>query len=264
MIYDRELELAVTAATRAGARLRELMQGEIPILSQIGRDIKLQADQDAEAIILEVLAESGFPVLAEESGEHGAVGGDQPAWIVDPLDGTLNFSRRLPICCVSIALSVGMQPVLGVIYDFNRDELFTGFASGGAWLNGLPITVSAATSAEKAMLCTGLPTRRAFDHASIDRFVHETLRFKKVRLLGSAALMLAYVACARVDAYAEDGTMYWDVAAGVAIIAGAGGFVHMEDSSVAAWCRNVRCGASAALWPDLTGGAANAASPGSN
>ncbi len=217
-------------------------------MSEIGRDIKLQADQDAEAIILKALSASGYPVLAEESGEHGLVDGDTPYWIVDPLDGTMNFNRGFPECCVSIALFRGEDPLLGVIYDFNRDECFRGIVGEGAWLNDTPMTVSGIAERNQAVLCTGFPTHRSFDEDSIEEFVRSAQDFKKVRMLGSAALMVAYVACGRADAYLEESIMLWDVAAGLALVQAAGGYIDVQPSPRKKWGRIVRCGAHRDLW----------------
>jgi myo-inositol-1(or 4)-monophosphatase len=248
MNHDTERKAATEAARKAGGLLRDRMALDQEILSEQGKDIKLQADRDAEAVILESLAKTGHPALAEESGAHGLVAGDAPYWVVDPLDGTLNFSRGLPICCVSIALCRGDEPVLGVIYDFNRDELFEGIPGEGAWCNGKPIRVSNIRERSRAVLATGFPTRFDLSDDSVMGFVRGVQGFKKVRLLGSAAIMLAYVACGRVDAYSEDRIMLWDVAAGVALTRAAGGHVSMNEAPGDPWARMVRCAAHACLW----------------
>ena len=256
MRWRQELELAERASRQAGAILRELRDKDKTVLSSVGKDIKLQADRDAEAGILELLAGSAYPVLAEESGAHGIIGGADPYWVVDPLDGTLNFSRGVPMSCVSVALCEGARAVLGVIHDFNREECFSGIASEGAWLNGVPMTVSGIDDAARAVLATGFPTKRTYSTDSLNAFVEDVQRFKKIRMFGSAALSLAYVACGRVDAYAEDDIMLWDVAAGIAIVQGAGGFVAVCDSPSVEWGKVVRCGSHAGIWPDCQDGGA--------
>jgi myo-inositol-1(or 4)-monophosphatase len=244
--WDRELMAAVDAARAAGARLEQAFGGDRATLVEKGRDIKLLADREAEAAALEVLLGTGHPVLAEESGELGEL--DGLFWVVDPLDGTLNFKRGLPISCVSIGLVQGDTPLLGVILDFHRGELFSGVVGQGAWCNGEAIAVSDVAQAERAVLTTGFPTYRDFGDDSLLQFVRDVQRFKKVRLLGSAALSLAWVACGRVDAYAEDDIMLWDVAAGLALVRAAGGEVELEPSARMRWGRSVRCGARASLW----------------
>jgi len=248
MKWKSELDLAVRAAAAASAYLRDAFAAEKTVLAEIGRDIKLQADRDAEARILDVLMQSGLPVLAEESGESGAHADDTPTWIVDPLDGTMNFKHGIPLCCVSLALSLGGTPVLGVIDDFNRRECFSGIPGGGAWLNGTPMRVSEGTDPTRAILTTGFPTKFDLGEPALQQFMESARRFKKVRMLGSAALMMAYVACGRVDAYAEDDIMYWDIAAGAALVEAAGGWVAMESTPADKWARRVRCAANSALW----------------
>ena len=247
MEWEKELALATRAATEAGARLREDFHSEKSILSEIGRDIKLQADQDAEKHILDLFQTTGYSVLAEESGEHGELNADTLCWVVDPLDGTMNYSRRMPLCCVSIALCRGEEPLLGVIYDFNRDELFTAVVGAGAWVNGVPAQVSTSTDPEKAILTTGFPVSFAYEDQGMADFCGRVRRFKKTRMLGSAALMLAYVGSGRADAYSEDDIMLWDIAAGIALVKAAGGYVNIQPSKKK-WARRVRCAANASIW----------------
>lgn len=242
------LVLATDAARAAGKLLSALDQSRLTVLSDTRRDIKLAADQQAEALIVSRLNESGYAILAEEGGEQGVVDGGGPVWVVDPLDGTMNFSRGLPLCCVSIALMVAEEPVLGVVHDFNRGETFTGIAGEGAWLDGHPIQVSAVASAERAILAAGLPAGRDYDGTALAPLIDDMQRFRKVRMLGSAALMLAYVASGRVDAYSEDDIMLWDVAAGLALVRGAGGYTSVTPSARHRWGRRVRCASRASVW----------------
>lgn len=247
MSWDTELRLAREAARQAGKLLVQLRTGDLPVDSDAGRDIKLQADRQSEAAILHALSASPYPVLAEESGASAPVV-DGPHWIVDPLDGTVNFKRGLDLCCVSIALWDGERPVLGVVYDFNRQELFSGIVGQGAWRGDTPIRVSAATDPAKAILGTGFPVNRSFASPALGRFIERVQSFKKLRLLGSAALSLAWVACGRFDAYCEEDIMLWDVAAGLALVAAAGGFVEATPSSARPLARLVRAGATAGLF----------------
>lgn len=248
MTYSTELALAESAALAAGAQLRAHMQSAQTVLCQEGRDIKLQADRDAEAIILDMLSSSGHAVLAEESGEHGCLEGEVLNWIVDPLDGTFNYSREIPVCAVSIGLCRGRTPLVGVIYDFNRDEMFSGIVGEGAWLNGKPMRVSPITETAQAVLCTGVPTRTDFSEGALLEYLHRIKSFKKVRLIGSAAVMLAYVACGRADAYLENEIMWWDVAGGLAIVQAAGGWTEVFDSPHIPWGCRVRCAGNASVW----------------
>lgn len=246
--WQTELRRAERAALAAGELLKAAMAGEKKILAEPGRDIKLQADQDAEAVVLGALAGSAFEVLAEESGESEGLDPSKPFWIVDPLDGTFNFSRRLPFCAVSIALATVDTPMLGVVYDFNRGDLYSGAVGHGAWLNGAPMHVSKITETSRAVLTAGFPVNFVYEDDSLMVFAQMARSFRKLRMFGSAALSLAYVAAGLADAYAEDDIMYWDVAAGLALVRAAGGYVACEDTRRLKWARRVRCAASPQIW----------------
>lgn len=225
------LETAKHASKKAG----ECLIGERTKARQVNisgpKDVKLQGDLLAEAIILDYLQqETGYPALSEEKGTIGTLDAENPMWIVDPLDGSLNYSQEIPLCCVSIALWQKKAPLLGVVYDFNRDELFSGIVGEGAWLNQVPIQVSGRRIKSESVLCTGFPIQTDFSSAGIQNFAKQIQAYKKVRLLGSAALSLAYVACGRVDAYHENNIMLWDVAAGCAIVQAAGGTLELADN----------------------------------
>jgi myo-inositol-1(or 4)-monophosphatase len=220
------LNVAEMAAREAGEYLRAHCGNDVGVLGSLGKDIKTRADLQAEAIILGRLrSASAIPVLAEESGSAFSELGTQPVWIVDPLDGTLNQSRAIPLACVSIGLWQGDNPLLGVVYDFHRDELFSGAPGRGATCNKRTIFVSETARRADGVLCTGFPSFRDYSDAALLPFVREVQSWKKVRLLGSAALSLAWVAAGRVDAYAEDDIQLWDVAAGLPLVLAAGGRV---------------------------------------
>ncbi len=244
-----ESELAIRAAREAGDSLAANMSHPGAVLSDAGKDIKHEADGRAERIILDLLAaESSHPVLAEESGEVGIVESGSPYWVVDPLDGTMNYSRGLPFCCVSIALMEEGKSLLGVVYDFNRDEMFSAVRGGGASLNGVAISTSTIEDPSQAILASGFPSYRDYGEESLTGFVRHVQRFKKVRCMGAAALSMAYVACGRVDAYGEESIMLWDVAAGLALVDAAGGWIDAKDVDGKKWSLDVRCGSSPKLW----------------
>lgn len=247
MIREADLLLAREAARRGGALLRQWRTGELVVDSDAGRDIKLRADREAEAVILETLAAAGYPTLAEESGETGEAS-QGPRWIVDPLDGTLNYKRGIDLCCVSIALWEDDRPLLGVVYDFHREELFSGLVGQGAWRNEVAIRVSEVGESARAVLGTGFPVSRDFASPALARFIGRVRAFKKLRLLGSAALSLAWVACGRIDAYCEEDIMLWDVAAGIALVAAAGGWVDAAPTAAHPLARLVRAGATDRLF----------------
>lgn len=225
------LALAETVARSAGDFLAG-SRDSLKVLASVGKDVKLSHDRESEEHIVSALrAHSDLPILSEERGLiAGPDAGVAMRWIVDPLDGSLNYLRRIPCCCVSIGLWRGDTPVLGVVYDFDRDELFTGIADGRAWLNGLAISVSKTADPGDAVLCTGFPVGMDLDSDSVPAFVERLRGYKKVRLFGSAALSLAYVAAGRVDAYTERDIWLWDVAAGLAIVRGAGGRTTQRES----------------------------------
>ncbi len=196
------------------------------------RDVKIEADDRFEKIIIEnLIMHSKYSILSEESGFIRAKEEDTDYyWIVDPLDGSLNYSRGIPICCISIALWKDMEPILGVVYDFNRNEMFTGIVGKGAWLNGAPIRVSEVAEEKSAVLCTGFPVHTNFSKESLTEFVEDIQKYKKIRLFGSAALSLAYVSCGRVDYYCENDIKIWDVAAGLALVKAANGIIQFSYS----------------------------------
>ena len=223
-LLDKYLPTAEEAAFSAGRYLSDHKKDDILVESQQGKDIKISADRESEEIIIDILsAKSDLAILSEEKGFMEGTQDSDLRWIVDPLDGSLNYFRGIPNCCVSIGLWSGDKPVLGVIYDFNRKESFTGIAEEGAWLNGSAITVSDINAESEAVLFTGFPVNTDFSQEALKSYIEQVRNFKKIRQIGSASLSLAYVAAGRGDAYLEKDIMLWDVAAGLAILSGAGG-----------------------------------------
>lgn len=191
------------------------------------RDVKIEADLQSERMIIDLLTrKTEFSILSEEKGLIEREGKDF-IWIVDPVDGSLNYSRGIPLCCVSIGFWKKDEPVLGVIYDFYRNELFSGIVNKGAWLNGVSIKVSNVKVKEKGILCTGFPAKTDFSKEKVSIFLKQIRVFKKIRLLGTAALSMAYVACGRAEGYYENDIMFWDIAAGIPIVLGAGGKINV-------------------------------------
>jgi len=241
MKWQKELNLAKQAAISAGDRLTNFGRNEV--IDRSGRDVKHRADLESEKIILDILrSESTYAVLTEESGELGIINKDSPIWIVDPLDGTLNFSQNIQFSCISIALWQEKQPILGVVFDFTHDELFSGIVGFGAWCNQNPIKISGIDLPNSAVLATGFPINRDFSYKGLNTFLQQINQFKKIRLLGSAALSMAYVACGRIDAYTEEDIMFWDVAAGIVLVKAAGGTVFFQNSTNNKWAKNVWAG----------------------
>jgi myo-inositol-1(or 4)-monophosphatase len=230
--FRRYLDLAVDVAKSASLSISSATDKKIA--TTLERDVKLQGDIRLDNFIVhELQKKSPYSILSEEEGfTKGKTDSEEYIWIVDPLDGSLNFSRSIPLFCISIVLWRGSQPLLGVIYDFNHDELFTGLVAEGAWLNGMAIKVGNVVSKNEAVLCTGFPVSTDFSETALLKYVKDIRSYRKVRLLGSAALSLAYVASGRADAYHENDIAIWDVAAGIAIVKAAGGVVSSRPSAI--------------------------------
>jgi myo-inositol-1(or 4)-monophosphatase len=191
-------------------------------------DLVSFVDQQAEAKLKQGLAQI-FPeakFIAEETSSNYDEVGDGYYWVIDPLDGTTNFLHKLPVFAVSVGLIYQKQPILGLIYEPNRDELFTAAKGQGAHLNGKPIQVSPEKSLSKSLLATGFPY---YDFSYQDRYLEllkELMRSSHgLRRMGAAAIDLAYTACGRFEGFFEANLKPWDVAAGKIIIEEAGGMV---------------------------------------
>jgi myo-inositol-1(or 4)-monophosphatase len=221
--FSRELTIAKKAVLEAGNFLRKNKDNLNKVTSSTDRDIKLQADIEAEKIIKDIIKnDSSFGILAEESGMSSEES-YKNLWVVDPLDGTANYSRNIPLCCVSIALLSDTKPVLGVIYDFNNDELYEGSINTSARLNGQAISVSKTKKSQEGILVTGLPNDTDYSDEAIMEMIKNFQNWRKVRMIGSAAIASAYIASGKADLYMENKSYLWDVAAGAAIVNAAGG-----------------------------------------
>ena len=219
---------AQAAARAAGAELRSRRESWLTVDSEQGHDVKLAADRRSEDVLAHALAATGLAIFSEEAGWIGARRGADAFWLIDPLDGTANYSAGVPLACVSVGLMSDHGPVAGVVYDFSRDEMFVGASGQGASLNGTPIRVSTKAAKASAILSTGLTVRGDYSERAMRGFARDIPSWKKIRMIGSAALSLAYVACGRFDAYREQAIMPWDVAAGWALVEAAGGVVRAD------------------------------------
>lgn len=191
--------------------------------SSLGKDIKLELDKIVEnSIITYLKSRTDYSILSEEIGFVPG-SNKQFEWILDPLDGSLNINRNIPFYCISLALMKEAIPVGGIIYDLNQNKLYTTHAVGNARMNNKKMKVSKTPKKSEAVIMTGFPSQTNYDTDSLLDFVKKVQEFKKVRLIGSAALSLAYVANGNADAYAENGIKLWDVAAGLALVKAAGG-----------------------------------------
>jgi myo-inositol-1(or 4)-monophosphatase len=221
-----ELAFSLELAGRAGAVLMDRYERLEQIDYKSARDVVTEADHLSEALIVEAI-QARFPadaILAEESGEHRAVAGEAPTsgrgrvWIVDPLDGTVNYANGIPMFCVSIALVVDGVPAIGVIHDPTRGDTFAATDDGPATLNGRAVSTSDKDKLSDFVISMALKGRAATVRT---RNVRRRVRIS--RSMGSAALALAYVANGRFDAFVQQGGLStWDVAA-AGLIAERGG-----------------------------------------
>ncbi|MDR2980687.1 MAG: inositol monophosphatase [Puniceicoccales bacterium] len=220
-------KLALSAAAAAAQVLHDGANRTVNFLSP--QDVKLQADEDSEKLIRRMLAETGLPIIGEElGGDPGLFEGNQLYWVVDPLDGTYNYLRNQPATCVSIGLMRGSEPVSGVIHDFCGDRVYAGVVGTGVTINGVSLQPSWADSLDQACLMTGFPAATDKSPEALAQFVEQVRRFKKIRMIGSAALAVAYVGTGQADVYYETATNLWDIAAGMAIVRAAGGVIDLQ------------------------------------
>jgi myo-inositol-1(or 4)-monophosphatase len=232
MNWRELLETAETIAREAGGILKEGATHLRNVEFQDQRDVKLRADMDSEELIRQRLEEATcFPVYGEEQGGDDSLRDrDEPYWVVDPLDGTYNYLRGSNLCAVSIGMMRGLKPVLGVIYDFNSDTCYSGYVDHGMFVNRQQATPNWADDIGQAALATGFPAGMDRGADRMNAFIQRIAPFKKVRMVGSAALALAYVGGGIYDVYYEEAIRLWDVAAGIALIRAAGGDVRITPS----------------------------------
>ena len=220
---DTYLRTAIRAAREAGG-IQLAERGSDLAISTKSTDIDLvtRVDELCERRIREVIAAEhpGHVVVGEELGTAGS---GAMRWIVDPLDGTVNYAHGFPFYCVSIALEADGELVVGVVYDPERDELFTATKGGGAWLNGRPLSVTTTAEPRRSMLATGFAYATERMALNLEVFVRVMPHVRAVRRPGAAALDICYVAAGRLDGFWELGLNPWDVAAGLVILREAGG-----------------------------------------
>jgi myo-inositol-1(or 4)-monophosphatase len=217
------LDAAVKAARAAGAIMHANWHKPKKINSAEAHDIKLELDVQCQKRIEKILSAEfpQVPVLGEE-GITGDVTAEH-RWVVDPIDGTVNYAFGMPHAAVSIALQYREQSVVGVIYDPFTDELWTAIRGGPTRLNGRIVRVSDRAQLNDAVIAMGFSKSKENLDKSIPHLNRLSRRAKKIRIMGSAALELAYVSCGRLDAYIERRINLWDVAAGGLLVEMAGG-----------------------------------------
>ena len=227
------LKCAEAVSRKVGVFLKGKLRSHKRINQQTAHDIKLELDDRSQRMIERQLLKV-FPEVAI-LGEEGVVGDPEAEWrwVVDPIDGTVNFSRGLPHACVSIALQQRLPESkghwddytteVGVIYDPFLDEMWTAKSGGQAKLNGRAIKVSETGNLESSVVSIGFAKSKATMKKNLPLFTRLYHRVLKVRLMGSAALAVAWIAAGRLDAYRENGIHLWDIAAGGLILECAGG-----------------------------------------
>lgn len=234
------VKAAVAAAQEVGGLLRKNLHAAKRANEVTQHDIKLELDVRSQKLI-ERRLHAAFPEvsLLGEEGEAGE-STSQYRWVVDPIDGTVNFSYGIPHACVSIALqgkstrpgrstyADGYDTLAGVVYDPFCDEMWTAVRGGPAKLNGRITRVSSRANVKEAVISIGFAKSRENLQATLPYFVELVHRVRKIRIMGAAALALTYVASGRFDAYIERGIRLWDIAAGGLILECAGGVFRRE------------------------------------
>ena len=228
------LETAIKAAKSAGALLKEHYYKDKEVDSYEQYDIKLELDVMSQNLISEVIL-NDFP-------DHSIIGeeGDSLSnqseyhWVVDPIDGTVNYFYGIPHFCVSIALKKATEDkwLVGVIYDPMMDELWAVEDGQEPTLNGRPISTSQRSKMSDAVVTVGFSKSKEALDAGFERYRNISTSVRKSRMMGSAALALAYIACGRLDAYIEDVISLWDIAAGKLLVEAAGGKVDLIESKI--------------------------------
>lgn len=224
---ENDLPLAIEAALAAGKLLRENFGKSHVVDEALHHDLKLALDKESQDLITNILL-SARPTDALY-GEEGIAGNQDSGrqWIVDPIDGTVNYFYGIPHFCVSIALRVDDEIVLGVIHDPMVGETWTIEKGGVPQRNGEPVTCSDRATLEEAALFVGCGKSTAAMNTGIERFKRASIRARKMRMMGSAALGMAYICCGRLDGYIESTISLWDIAAGKLLVEAAGGKVTL-------------------------------------
>jgi myo-inositol-1(or 4)-monophosphatase len=221
------LTTAVDAALLAGKLLRENFAQPLEVDAMHAHDIKLELDRRTQKLIEDhILARYPDHAILGEEGIQ--VGSSDCEWIIDPLDGTVNYFYGIPHFATTLAVRRNNELLAGVIHDPLRDETWTVEAGGPALLNGKAIRVSTRTDLQDCMVSMGVSKTIDTIDSTLPLFSNAIRRVKKMRMQGSAALDIAYVATGRLDAYIESTIGLWDIAAGVLLVRAAGGVVDLR------------------------------------
>lgn len=245
------LEVATLAARQAAEILRERFTGEKRVAHKGRGNIVTQVDLEVERRLIELLREE-YPdhsIMTEES--QGFQGSSPYTWILDPLDGTRNFASGIPYFSVTVALARGEEAVVGIVHDPVRDELFWAEKGKGAFLNGSPIRVSARETVQSSVI--------GFDMGYNDEKARQALQMvtalwpgmQTMRVMGSAALGITYVACGRLDLYFHHSLYPWDLASGLLLVEEAGGLITDSSGAPIGYTSKTAVAANPALHADF-------------
>ncbi len=232
--YERLIELAKNAVHKSISALEDIVRdkGGHHFDLENPKEMKAEVDLLLEGIILNDLRATGISILSEESGRQEIEDESVLQWIIDPLDGTVNFIRSICSSGVSIGLWKGEKPIFGVIGEFPSRNIFWGGKTFGAFLNDHSINVSDSKIIGQSILCSGFPSRYDFSTKNFHEIHTMFSKFAKIRMLGAASISILQVAQGNADAYFEKEIMIWDIAAALAILEGAGGKFKMFNGKV--------------------------------
>lgn len=221
------IQTAEKAARSAGAFLKSHYGKDHTVDEALHHDLKLALDKESQDLITAILL-ADYPDYAI-FGEEGVAGnqGSEYQWVVDPIDGTVNFFYGIPHFCVSIAIRKNEELIAGVVYDPMMDDCWTVVKGEPAYLNGVTIHGSSRTKLEESILYVGSGKTEEALAIGLERFRKASTRARKMRMMGSAALAMAYIASGRLDGYIESRISLWDIAAGQLLIEATGGLVEL-------------------------------------
>ena len=223
------LDAAKQASLTAGKKLKTGFFETQDLLANSGRDIKLAIDKEIEEDIKGALQGFGYGFLGEETGLKSGDASEY-FWVVDPLDGTSNYYRNIPICANSIALmDSNLNVHVAVVNSFLENKLYYATASNGSFCNDKPLKVSETASKSLSTLMTGIPAKTTYLDSEFQEMIQLFQEWKKVRMIGSAAIAGAWVAEGIADCYKENGIFIWDIAATMLLVKEAGGKISISD-----------------------------------
>jgi len=223
------LDAAKQASLAAGKKLNASFFETQDLLANSGRDIKLAIDKEIEEDIKAELERFGYGFLGEETGLQSDDTSEY-FWVVDPLDGTSNYYRNVPICANSIALMDSKLNVhVAVVNSFLENKLYYATARNGSFCNDKPLKVSETASRSLSTLMTGIPAKTTYLDSEFQEMIQLFQEWKKVRMIGSAAIAGVWVAEGIADCYKENGIFIWDIAATMLLVQEAGGKIRISD-----------------------------------